>query len=314
MSLRLLAHRLVVFAVTLLGAVGLVLLLLWLAPGDPIDLLPNGEELRPILVKQWDLDRPLPVRFVSYIGHALHGNLGTSLAYRPGMAVTHVIAEPAVRSLLWLLVALVLTMVWGTWLAWVSAGRPSWHRKLIQVVSIAPVFLLAHVSVNGIDKLTVHLVNIGWIPRPEWFPLPSEPGVFRTALAVVLLAVGSGALAEVRAEAENALVKIRSSGYIAAARARGEHLWPHVAHNLVGPLTTVASSRAAFFVGGLVILEKVLLLNGIGTILWQAAVMRDYPLALGITVVLASVVCVSRLVGDTVRLAFDPRLRAEAGR
>ena len=314
MSLRLVAHRLLVFAVTLMGAVGLVLLLLWLAPGDPIDLLPNGEELRPVLTQQWELDRPLPVRFVSYFGRALHGDLGTSLAYRPGTPVADVIAGPAMRSMVWLLTALVLTMVWGTWLAWASAGRPSWHRKLVQVASIAPVFLLAHVSVNGIDVLTLSLVDRGIIPRPGWFPLPSEPGVFRTALAIVLLAVGSGALAEVRAEAENALVKIRGSGYIAAARARGERLWPHVAHNLVGPLTTVASSRAAFFVGGLVILEKVLLLNGIGSILWQAAVMRDYPLALGITVVLASIVCLSRLLGNTVRLAFDPRLRAQVGR
>src|SRR5690606_10379529 len=143
---------------------------------------------------------------------------------------------------------------------------------------IAPVFLLAHLAVNLINEGTLGLIERGLIDRPEWFALPGQAGLFRTTLAIVLLAVGSGALAEVRAEAENALSTIRASGYVAAARARGERLLPHIALNLAVPLTTVASSRAAFFVGGLVILEKVLLLNGIGSILWQAAVLRDYPL------------------------------------
>jgi len=311
MPLRLIIGRIAVFAVTLLGAVGLVLVLLWAAPGDPIDLLPNGEELRPILEEQWQLDRPLGARFVAYFSHLSRGDLGTSLTYRPGMPVTEVILEPALRSTGWLVAALGVAMVWGTALAWGTAGRPTWNRTFWQLVSIAPVFLLAHVAVNGINEATLALVDSGWMDRPRWFALPGQPHPFRTILAIVLLAVGSGTLSEVRAEVENALVKIRSSGYVAAARARGERVWPHVALNLAGPLTTIASSRAAFFVGGLVILEKVLLLNGAGSILWQAAVLRDYPLALGITVIFASIVCTARLLGDAVRIAIDPRLRAE---
>lgn len=311
MTWRLLAQRFAVFAVTLAGAVTLVLVMLWAAPGDPIDLIPNSDELRPRLEAHWQLDKPIPVRLVAYLSSAMRGDLGTSLVYRTGMPVTEVIAGPTCRSLGWLLAALLTTLAWGTGLAWVTAGRRSFERKLIQLISIAPVFLLAHLSVNVLNEATLALVDAGWIGRPGWFALPGQAHPFRTVLAVLLLAVGSGALSEVRGEVANALVQIRSSGYVAAARARGEPPWRHVALNLVGPLTTIASTRAAFFVGGLVILEKVLLLNGIGSILWEAALMRDYPLALGITVILASVVCVSRLIGDTVRLAIDPRLRAE---
>lgn len=309
--MRLLLQRLAVFAVTLVGAVAAVFLLLHAAPGDPIDLLPNGEELRPVLERDWQLDQPVPVRLGSYLSHAARGDLGTSLAYRPGMPVLDVVLGPALRSLGLLLAALGLTLAWGTALAWWTAGRSSWERKLVQVVSIAPVFLLAHLAVHGINETTMALVQAGTIARPAWFALPGQPSVFRTVLAVVLLAVGSGALSEVRNEVETALREIRSSGWATAVRARGGRLAPHVLLNLVGPLTTIASSRAAFFVGGLVILEKVLLLNGIGSILWQAALLRDYPLALGITVIFASIVCVARLLGDTVRIAVDPRLRAE---
>lgn len=311
MPIRVLAIRFGVFAITLFGAATLVLALLWAAPGDPIDLIPNGEELRPVLEEQWQLDKPLPVRLVNYLGNAVRGDLGTSLTYRPGMPVMTVIAGPTMRSMGWLLAALVLTVVWGTGLAWTTAGRPSLNRRVIQAASIAPVFLLAHLSVNIINESTLSLVEGGWIGRPHWFALPGQPSAFRSVLAIVVLAVGSGALSEVRAEVENALIEIRSSGYVAAARARGEPLWRHVFLNLVGPLTTIAATRAAFFVGGLVILEKVLLLNGIGSILWQAALLRDYPLALGITVILASVVCVSRLLGDSLRAIIDPRLGVE---
>lgn len=310
---RLLLQRVAIFLITLFGAVTLVLTLLWAAPGDPIDLLPNGEELRPVLEAQWHLDKPLPTRLISYFVSMLQGDLGTSLTYRPGSPVTEVILAPALRSMGWLLAALALTLSWGTGLAWLTAGRTSFERKAVQALSLAPVFLLAHLAVHGINELALVLIERGTIDRPGWFALPGQPSMFRTVLAVVLLAVGSGALSEVRREAEQALVHIRRSEYIRAARARGESLTAHVLLNLIGPLTTIASTRAAFFVGGLVILEKVLLLNGVGSILWQAALLRDYPLALGITVVLASIVCVSRLVGDTVRVLVDPRLRTELG-
>jgi len=180
-------------------------------------------------------------------------------------------------------------------------------------VSIVPVFLLAHLTVNAINEATFAAMNAGWIGRPGWFALPDQPSLLRGVIAVVLLAVGSGALAEVHDEVENALVRIRDSAYVDAARARGAPTWLHVAMNLVPPLTTIATNRTAFFVGGLVILEKVLLLNGIGFILWESALKRDYNLAIGITLVTAGVVCVARLLGDLVRLLADPRLRLGRG-
>jgi ABC-type dipeptide/oligopeptide/nickel transport system permease component len=236
------------------------------------------------------------------------------MTYRPGMEVTAVIAGPALRSLGWLVSALGLTLVWGTAMAWITAGRRSLGRKVVQAVSILPVFLLAHMAVNGINELVFAAMKEGWIARPAWFALPDQPSAMRSALAVVLLAVGSGALSEVHAQVENALVRIRISGFVDAALARGAPTWPHVARNLVPALATILANRAAFFVGGLVILEKVLLLNGVGFILWEAALKRDYPLAMGITLFTAAVVCLVRLGGDTLRLVADPRLRIGGAR
>ena len=92
----------------------------------------------------------------------------------------------------------------------------------------------------------------------------------------------------------------------------GEHvLFLSKATNLVAPMAAVLSSRAVFAVGGLVILEKVLLLNGAGSLLWESCLRRDAPLAVGLGLGAALVVAGTRLVGDVARVTFDPRTREQ---
>lgn len=358
--------RLAAFLATLLGSIAFVGLLLVLAPGDPISLIPNGEELRPQLEAEWGLDLPLHERYLRYLGRILTLDLGTSLAYRPGQPVLEVIQGPALSSLGRVLAALSCAMAWGTalawwttrqplprrvlaqWLrgalslplgvlrgrqpsvveramaalaravAWIAAlawwvvDRPPLHRLWLQGISIVPVFLLAHGAVLGLNEGAFALMTAGQIERPSWFALPDQPSSLRTSLSILLLAVGSGSLAEVHAQAEEALVRIQRSAYVDAARARGAPLWPHVALNLLPSLASTLAERAAFLAGGVVIVEKVLLLNGAGAILWEAALLRDYDLAMALALLAAAFVGLVRLASDAVRLAVDPRLR-EAG-
>lgn len=297
------------FLATLVGAVVLVQSLLLLAPGDAIDNLPNAEEVRPILAREWHLDDPAVVQLGRYLLDVLQGDLRTSLVYRPGMPVVEVIAGPTWTSLGILAASVLLSVLAGVSLAAWTSGRRSLARPVVWAVSIVPVFLLARVGVAGLNAAAWSLMEQGLIPRPGWFALPLEDHPFRLALAITLLAVGSGALAEVHAEAESLFRRIRASGYVDAARARGAPTWPHVLRNLLPPLTTIVASRVAFFVGGLVILEKILLLNGVGAILWRASLERDYPLVLGITLVTAALVSLTRLLADVVRTSVDPRRR-----
>ncbi len=287
-----------------------VQLLLVLAPGDAIDLLPNAAEVRPLLEAEWHLDASPPVQIALYLLDLIQGDLRTSLVYRPGMPVREVIAGPAVRSLGILATATVLAVGVGVGLAALTGGRRHAVRPLVWGISIVPVFLLARLSIAGLNAGAWSLVQAGRIDRPGWFALPLEDHPLRWALAVTLLAVGSGALAELHAEAEGLLQQIRASGYVEAARARGAPVWPHVLRNLIPPLTTLVTSRVAFLVGGLVILERMLNLNGLGAILWRAALDRDVPLVLGITLVTAAVVALTRLMGDALRTTLDPRRRA----
>lgn len=311
---RRLLFRLAWLVASLLGAVVLVQALLALAPGDAIDTLPNADEVRTVLAAEWHLDEPLPVQVVTWLGDALTGDLRTSLVHRPGTPVAELVAGPALRSLGTVVAALVLTLAWAAGLAWLTAGRRPWLARPLTAISIVPVFLLAHLVVAGLNAGAWALMERGLLDRPGWFALPLEAHPLRDGLAIVLLAVGSGALAEVHAELEVALGRIRGSGYVEAARARGAPVWPHVLRNLLPELAGVVASRAAFFVGGLVILEKILLLNGLGALLWEAAQARDWPLALGITLVTATAVAAARFAAEAVRLLADPRLRQDGAR
>jgi peptide/nickel transport system permease protein len=226
--------------------------------------------------------------------------------------VVDVITSPALRSLGRVLAALALALTWGTALAWWTAERRTPLRPVVQALSIVPVFLMAHALVLGLNAATFAAIGTGWIDRPDWFALPDQPSALRTVLSIVILATASGALHETHAQLEEALVHIRRAPYIDAARARGAPVWRHVARNLVPPLAVTLAERAAFLAGSVVIVEKVLLLNGAGAVLWEAALLRDYDVALGIALYAAAFVGVIRLVADGIRVAVDPRLR-EAG-
>ena len=292
------------FAAVLVGAVVFVELLLWAAPGDPIDLVPNGIELRTALAREWGLDQPLGRRLLSRLGGLLRLDLGESLVVRPGAAVTELCAAAAARSAATLLPALALSMG----LALALARRPQ-ATRLVQLVSAAPVFLLAWAAVTGINAGTHALIEQGTLARPAWFALPLTPSPVRGALAVTVLAVGSSALSDAHTELSVVLDRLHRGPMVLGLRSGGTPLGPHLLSNLLAPLAALAADRLAFLLGGLVITEAVLMLNGAGSLLWSAALGRDYPLAAGLTVLAAATVTLGRLLADLAQLLVDPRLR-----
>ena len=302
-----LAWRALGFAATVAGATGLVLALFHFAPGDAIDMLPNSEEVRPLLEKEWGLGDPFAVQYARYIGRALQGDLGTSWTYRPGQPVTDLIAAPALRSLTWSLASMALCLGLSTLFAW----RRHPTRWLAQGASIVPLFLLAHLAILAFNEAAWRAMQAGWIDRPDWFALPDQPSLLRTLIAITVLAIGSGAFTDVYAEVSTQLRRIRGSAFVDAARARGEPVGPTIAIHWVPLAAGLVAPRTSVFIGGLVILEKVLLLHGIGAILWQAALDRDYNVAMGITVVLGTATALLQLAGDAVRIWVDPRLSSE---
>jgi peptide/nickel transport system permease protein len=310
---RAVAGRVAAALGTILGATALLLALLVLAPGDPIDTIPNGQALRPQLTVQFGLDRPPVVRWAHRMARALALDLGTSYVYRPGAPVIEVIAKPATRTAGLVAGACALVITLGVGLAFVTAGRRSVPRALLHAVSLVAGFVLAHFAVTALNEVTWWAYQRDWIARPGWFALPLQASAMRTAIAVATLAVGSGALAAVHADVEDALIRVRNSPWVDAARARGATPWVAILRALVPPVASTLSDRAALLVGGALVIEQVLLIRGAGDILWQAARLRDYDLALAVALLAAVLVAATRLLADGLALAVDPRLRG-AGR
>lgn len=287
------------FVGLVVGVLVLVQVLLWAAPGDPVALV-GGEDIRAGLEAEWGLNEPLWRRIVGL----LTGDLGSSLTVRPGAPVVELIADSASRSLRLLAPALLLSLGLSTAMAW--SGR---RWRLVHAMSVAPIFLLAHLAVYGLNESTFVLYQAGRITRPDWFALPLVDSPMRSGLAITILAAGSGALSNMTGELSAAMKRIRESPWLEAARTRGTPLYPHILGNLLPPLLVSLASQVAFCTGGLVIVEKVLLLNGAGALMWEAALQRDYPLSMGLALLAAVAVCGARLLADVARLLIDPRLR-----
>lgn len=295
---------------TVLGATALLLGLLILAPGDPIDT--TDPALRARLTEQFGMDRPAPVRWADRMVRIVVLDLGTSYAYRPGAPVTEVLARPAARTVGLVAGATAVVLGLGVALALVTAGRRAIPRAVLQAVSLVASFVLAHAAVSALNEATWWAIGQGWIARPGWFALPDQPSAMRTAIGVAVLAVGSGALAEVHADVEDALVRIRNSAWVDAARARGVTPWGAILRALAPAVASTVADRAALLVGGALVVEQVLMMRGVGDILWQAARLRDYDLAIGVALLAAIVVASARLLAEAVTLAVDPRLRRAA--
>jgi len=306
-----LARQLVAFTVSLLLSLSLLQLLLFNAPGDAIDLLPNAAELRPELEAQWGLDRPLPERLGQGLQAMARGDWGYSVAVRTGTPVLELLAATAPRSLGVLLPAMGLQLLLALGLALLTRGRRPIVRAAIQLGSALPLFLMLLAAVTLLNEGAWALVQSGRLERPSWFALPDQPSALRWGLATFGLAWASSALGEAHADVELHSSRLLSGPHLTACRARGEPILLPLLHNLLPELLALGARRLPTMLGGLVIAEKVLLIQGTGALLWDACLLRDHPLALGIAATCAALVATTTLGSESLRLWIDPRLRAQ---
>ena len=305
---RAIASRIAEAAATIVAVVFVMHAALALAPGDPLGEL--APEARATLAATWHLDDPAWIRPFRATAAALRGDLGVSVALAPGVPAGTLLAQPALRSTTWALSALILSVGAAAALAAWTRRRTVLSRSArvgVHAVSVLPMFLLAHGSISAINDATFALMRSGALSRPDWFALPLEDHPARTALAVVLLAVGSGTLSDLHREIEVASARVGAAPFVQAAIARGDPTALLRARHLVGPVASLVRGRVPTVLAGLVVLERVTLSGGVGTLLWDAVVARDAAVAVGATVLLASLGLLVSLACDLARMSVDPR-------
>lgn len=307
---------------TLLAALVVIFFLMRVLPGDPVPIIVGERQVSPEemtrIRARFCLDCPLTSQFVHFARDAAKGDLGTSIRYhRP---VTQLIRDHAWRTLLLgatvLLINFTVGVALGAWQG-VRKGRPV--DRLLSSFSILayalPTFWLATILI-WIFAMKLHLFpSSGFMS----VTLPLEAGFVTVALDIawhLVLPVATLCVVSIAATMRyqrNAMIEVLRMDYVRTARAKGlperrvilHHAW----RNALFPVITIFGLWLPILVTGSVFVEAVFGLNGLGLLAFNAIEARDYPLLMGTTILVSSLIVFGGLLTDVGYMVLDPRVR-----
>jgi len=307
--LKFVVRRLMMLVVTLFVASFAIYSAMYLAPGNPIAALLGGRTPTPeaiaVLEERYHLNDPFIVRYLRWVGGALHGDFGVSIQLR--QEVSTLISQRIGTTVQLVLYASLIIIVVG-----VALGILGGLRKGLvdNVVIVATTFSAAVPSfVASIILLSVFAVNLGWFPA-----LGTGDGfvdqVKHLTLPAVALAFSSIAL--VARITRSAVREELSREHVQTAVSRGipyrTVVRRHVMRNAAIPITTVVGITVASLFAASAVVERAFSLNGIGAYLIQAALSKDIAVVQGISLVIVAIFVVVNAIVDFLYAVLDPRV------
>ncbi|WP_022724100.1 ABC transporter permease [Rhodopseudomonas sp. B29] len=294
------------------------------APGDPAQVMAGqsgaaDEHMLAQLRAEYGLDKPYPVQLAIYLKRIVTLDLGYS--YRQQRPVLSLIAERLPATLLLTCSAFLLSLGAGVLLgtlAGVRAGK--WSDTALTIVSLLlyamPVFWL------GLMLVLLFSVKLDWLPAFGYVsigvPMTPIEHVLDIAAHMVLPVTSLGAvlMAIYARLMRSAIIDVAHQDFIKTARAkglrRGQIIVRHMLRNAVLPVVTVAGMQAGTLVGGSVVIETVFAWPGLGRLTFDSVMQRDYPLMLGIFLVMSVIVILLNFLTDTIYRMVDPRVSLRA--
>lgn len=304
----------------LVGVVVINFLLINLAPGDPITVLvgdyPAPEEYVRQVREEFGLDQPLLTRLGSYLGQLARGNLGYSFANR--QPVAELIAQRAVPTVLLMLTALSFATLAGVALGLIAArGRGGAADTLAQFGSLGgysmPEFWLGQILI------LIFAVALGWLPSQGMRSARSTAvgldAALETARYLILpaLALSVRYVALISRMTRASLLNVLDSDFVLAARAKGiserRVLWAHAMRNAAAPVVTVIGYNLGFVLAGSALIETVFGWPGVGRLLFDSILRRDYPVMMAVLLMVSVTVVLANLATDVIQALIDPRIR-----
>jgi peptide/nickel transport system permease protein len=292
-------------------------MVLHLAPGDAAEIMLGSQATQADLERlraELGLTQPLYVQYVHWVGLVARGDLGRSIwMKRP---VLNEVLGRFKATLVLTGAALVLSTAAGLALGIASAIRPnSLLDRLSAVASLfgasMPVFWL------GIVLMVVFALWLGWLPASGMFA-PYGGGDLRDLLVHLALPAVTLAAASVTIIARltrSTMLETLGQDYIRTARAKGvverAVVLRHGLKNALIPIVTVVGVQAGYLLGGAVLTETVFAWPGVGTLMVQGILARDFPLVQGCVLVVALSFVLINLAVDLLYAWLDPRIRYE---
>ena len=291
-----------------------VFLLLRLSPGDPAAVIAGdyatAEDVQKIREKL-GLSEPIVVQFVTWLGSLIQGDLGTSIfSNKP---VTELIAQRLEPTLMLALTTIIFSILVAVPLGTIAAFRAgSWMDRLVMLFSVGgfsiPVFVLGYIL--------IYYFSITWRILPvQGYRSPFEDGMLPFIQHIILptLTLSVIYIALLARMTRASVMEVLEEDYIRTARAKGlsevKILMRHALGNAAVPIVTVIGIGIALLIGGVVVTESVYNIPGLGRLVLDAVLARDYPIIQGLILFFSLIYVLLNLIIDLTYTLFDPRIK-----
>jgi peptide/nickel transport system permease protein len=290
-----------------------VFLLLHLSPGDPATVI-AGDYASPADIarirEKLGLDQPIPVQFAIWIWDILRGDLGISIfSDQPVVRLIARRLEPTLAlATLTLIITVLISVPLGVLAAW-KAG--TWIDRTVMVFAVlgfsVPVFVLGYVLIY------VFSLQLGIFPVQGYVSFRQGIVPFLERLILPSIALSAIYIALVTRITRASVLEILEEDYIRTARAKGvierKVLMLHALRNAAVPIVTVIGLGVALLIGGVVVTETVFNIPGLGRLVVDAILKRDYPIIQGLILMFSGVYVLINLLIDLLYTVLDPRIR-----
>jgi peptide/nickel transport system permease protein len=304
-------------AILVMWAVGtLVFFMLRAVPGDPIAamLFDVGDPAAAdALRRKFGLDQPVWVQYVKWFGLVLQGDFGTSLL-GSGVEVSRIVLEALPRTLslasLSFLIAIVIAVPAGLISALKRHSAIDHAVTLVAFLGLSmPDFWLA------ILLIILFAANLQWLPAIGYTPLAEGFWPWLSHLILPSIAIGTPFAAIITRMIRSSMLEVLNTEYMTVARAKGlltpRLIFVHALPNALIPVVTVMGIALALLMAGTVVVENVFAIKGLGRVLIQGILNRDYPVVQGAILVVSAIFVFANLLVDVLYTVIDPRIRYE---
>jgi peptide/nickel transport system permease protein len=310
---RYVARRLLA-TIPVLGVVALVVFgILHLSPGDPAALI-AGDSATPqqiaVMRAKLGLDRPVWEQFGSWLWSVVHGDLGISIF--SNQPVTRLIGQRLEPTIALTITTTIFTVLVAVPIGVIAAWRAgTWIDRTVMGFAVFgfsfPVFVVGYLLIY------LMAMTLGWLPVQGYRALSTGFGPFIYHLILPSVALGISFMALIARITRTSVLEVLNQDYIRTARSKGLAMWQvllyHALPNAAVPIVTIIGVGIAVLIGGVVVTESVFAIPGLGRLVVDSILSRDYPVIQGVLLIFAGVYVGINLAIDLLYVALDPRIR-----
>lgn len=292
----------------------IVFILVMQLPGNPVLALIGedgaSDEMIEYYREKLGLDKPVYIQYFNWLTSFIQGELGQSIRTRT--KVTTLFAQRLPLTLQLVAMGVFFALLIAIPLGALSALRPNtWIDTMGTIISVtgvsAPQFLI------GIVLILIFSLWLGWLPSSGYISPFEDLWLNLKFLIMPSITLGALLAAELMRQLRSAFLEIMQEDYVTTARSKGLSEWvvmgKHVSRNALIPVVTLLGMRIGRLIGGIVVVEMIFSLPGIGRLLMNAVLFQDYPVLQTGIVLVSFAVTTMNLMADLSYSFLDPRIR-----